>query len=73
MRYTTKVSMWPVGLIGKYGFNSPVVDSVHGNVTEFFDGWIGNRKFAVDMASFAVNVKFFLQVFLRVLKNRCIA
>lgn len=29
-----------------------------GKVIGFFDGWPGNRKFAVDMAGFAVSVKF---------------
>ena len=53
--------MWPVGLIGIYGVSSPVVN-ISGNIIGFYDGWIGNRTFAVDMASFAVNIQFFLQV-----------
>lgn len=58
MRYTKKVSMWPVGLIDKYGVSSPVVKN--GTIVDFYDFWKGGRKFAVDMASFAVNVQFFL-------------
>ncbi|XP_055714265.1 galactosylgalactosylxylosylprotein 3-beta-glucuronosyltransferase P [Phlebotomus papatasi] len=58
IRYTKKVSMWPVGLITKYGVSSPIVKN--GSFAGFYDGWIGGRKYAVDMAGFAVNVKFLL-------------
>uniref|UniRef100_A0A336MAY7 Galactosylgalactosylxylosylprotein 3-beta-glucuronosyltransferase n=2 Tax=Culicoides sonorensis TaxID=179676 RepID=A0A336MAY7_CULSO len=58
MRFTKKVSMWPVGLVGKYGVSSPIVKN--GTIIGFYDGWVGGRKFPVDMAGFAVNVKFFL-------------
>ncbi|XP_054732644.1 galactosylgalactosylxylosylprotein 3-beta-glucuronosyltransferase P isoform X1 [Anastrepha obliqua] len=56
MRYTKKVSMWPVGLVTKYGVSSPIIQD--GKITGFYDGWIGGRKFPVDMAGFAVSVKF---------------
>lgn len=56
MRYTKKVSMWPVGLITKYGVSSPIVKN--GMLSGFYDGWIGGRKFPIDMAGFAVNVQF---------------
>lgn len=58
MRYTKKVSMWPVGLVTKYGLSSPIVRNK--KLDGFYDGWIGGRKYPVDMAGFAVNVKFFL-------------
>lgn len=58
MRFTKKVSMWPVGLITKYGVSSPIVRN--GTISGFYDGWIGGRKFPVDMAGFAVNVNFLL-------------
>lgn len=58
MRYTRKVSMWPVGLVTKFGMSSPVVRD--GKLAGFYDGWIGNRKYPVDMAGFAVAVQFFL-------------
>ncbi|EFX82273.1 hypothetical protein DAPPUDRAFT_49254, partial [Daphnia pulex] len=61
MRHTRKVSMWPVGLIGIYGVSSPVVDPDTGHVKEFFDGWVGDRTYAVDMASFAINVQLLHQ------------
>jgi len=60
MRYTKKVSMWPVGLVTKLGLSSPIVKN--GKFDGFYDGWIAGRKFPVDMAEFAVNVKFLLQV-----------
>lgn len=58
MRYTKKVSMWPVGLVTKFGLSSPIVRK--GKIDGFYDGWIGGRRYPVDMAGFAVNVKFFL-------------
>lgn len=58
MRYTKKVSMWPVGLIGKYGVSSPIIKN--NTLTGFYDGWIGGRKYAVDMAGFCINVQFLL-------------
>lgn len=61
MRFTKKVSMWPVGLVTKVGLSSPVVNS-QGVVVDFFDGWIANRKFPVDMAGFAVSVQLILEV-----------
>lgn len=61
MRYTKKVTMWPVGLIGRYGVSSPVLGA-NGTVVDFFDAASVGRMFAVDMAAFAVNVEFFLQV-----------
>lgn len=50
--------MWPVGLVTKYGLSSPIVRKC--KLDGFYDGWIGGRKYPVDMAGFAVNVKFFL-------------
>lgn len=58
MRYTKKVSMWPVGLVTKFGLSTPIVKN--GSLFGFYDGWIGGRKYPVDMAGFAVNVRFFL-------------
>ena len=62
MRWTKKVSMFPVGFPTRYGVSSPVV--VDGAVVGFYDGWERgkNRRFRVDMAGFAINIQFFLQV-----------
>ncbi|GAB6020043.1 Galactosylgalactosylxylosylprotein 3-beta-glucuronosyltransferase 2 [Chamberlinius hualienensis] len=56
MRWTKKVSMWPVGLVTQLGVSTPVVKD--GHVIDFYDGWVSTRKFPVDMAGFAVNVGF---------------
>ena len=60
MRYTKKVAMWPVGLIARFGVSSPVLDEF-GTVVDFYDVASIGRRFAVDMAAFAVSVPFFLQ------------
>ncbi|XP_030080450.1 galactosylgalactosylxylosylprotein 3-beta-glucuronosyltransferase P isoform X2 [Drosophila hydei] len=59
MRYTKKVSMWPVGLVTKTGVSSPIIRG--GKLDGYYDGWIGGRKYPVDMAGFAVSVKFLLE------------
>ena len=53
--------MWPVGLIARYGVSSPVLD-LDGVVVDFYDVASVRRLFAVDMASFAVNIDLYLQV-----------
>ncbi|CAI6353780.1 unnamed protein product [Macrosiphum euphorbiae] len=59
MRNTQKVSMWPVGLCTRTGLSTPIVKN--GQLIGFYDGWIAGRKFPVDMAGFAVSVKFLLE------------
>ncbi|XP_076314527.1 galactosylgalactosylxylosylprotein 3-beta-glucuronosyltransferase 3-like [Tachypleus tridentatus] len=61
IRWTKKVSVWPVGFASRtYAIGSPIVQN--GIVTGFHDGFKGNkdraRKFAVDMAGFAVSIPF---------------
>lgn len=51
--------MFPVGLVTNLGVSSPIVRD--GKVAGYYDGWISNRKFPVDMAGFAVNVDYFLR------------
>lgn len=51
--------MWPVGLVTKLGVSSPVVKN--GTFGGFYDGWVGGRKFPVDMAGFAISVEFLLE------------
>ena len=41
--------------------STPLLDK-HGRFIEFYDGWIGYRKFAMDMAGFAFSVKHFVEV-----------
>lgn len=54
------MAMWPVGLVTQTGVSSPIVKN--GKFVGFYDGWIGGRKFPVDMAGFAVNIQFLRQV-----------
>ncbi|XP_035777696.1 galactosylgalactosylxylosylprotein 3-beta-glucuronosyltransferase P-like [Anopheles albimanus] len=56
LRWVRKVAMFPVGLISKFQVSSPIVKN--GTITGFYDGWVGGRKYALDMAGFAVSVKF---------------
>ncbi|XP_063600681.1 galactosylgalactosylxylosylprotein 3-beta-glucuronosyltransferase P-like [Penaeus indicus] len=59
IRVTRQVSMFPVGLVTRLGVSSPIV--AEGKVIGFYDGWIAGRRFPVDMAGFAVNLKFYLE------------
>ncbi|XP_047480312.1 galactosylgalactosylxylosylprotein 3-beta-glucuronosyltransferase P-like [Penaeus chinensis] len=59
MRYTKRVSMFPVGLVTNKGISTPVVSN--GKFVSFYDGWISHRKYPLDMAGFAINVNFFLK------------
>lgn len=59
IRPTKVVSMFPVGLIGKYAVSSPIVRD--GKVVGFFDSWPAQRQWAVDMAGFAVNLAYLAQ------------
>ncbi|XP_029163279.1 galactosylgalactosylxylosylprotein 3-beta-glucuronosyltransferase P-like [Nylanderia fulva] len=56
IRKTKTVSMFPVGLCTKFGLSSPILKN--GKFAGFYDGWVAGRKFPVDMAGFAVNVRF---------------
>lgn len=60
MRLTKKVSVWPVGLVGKLKYESPLLDEF-GKVVGWRTKWKTHRTFAMDMAGFAVNVKFLSQ------------
>ncbi|XP_064600134.1 galactosylgalactosylxylosylprotein 3-beta-glucuronosyltransferase 3-like isoform X2 [Liolophura sinensis] len=58
MRYTKKVSVWPVGLVGKLRYERPIVQD--GKVVEWFTYFKPQRPFAMDMAGFAVNLQTIL-------------
>ncbi len=58
MRYTYRVSVWPVGLVGGMKFERPVVED--GKVVRFHTGWRPNRPFPIDMAGFAVSLRSIL-------------
>ncbi|XP_046451160.1 galactosylgalactosylxylosylprotein 3-beta-glucuronosyltransferase S-like [Daphnia pulex] len=59
IRDTRNISMFPVGLVGDYAVSAPVV--YDGKVVGFYDSWPAGRRFAVDMAGFAVNIKLLHQ------------
>jgi beta-1,3-glucuronyltransferase len=52
--------MWPVGLVTWLHLSTPIVKN--GKIDGFYDGYILDRKFPVDMANFAVSVKFLKEV-----------
>uniref|UniRef100_A0A0K0DMT6 Galactosylgalactosylxylosylprotein 3-beta-glucuronosyltransferase n=1 Tax=Angiostrongylus cantonensis TaxID=6313 RepID=A0A0K0DMT6_ANGCA len=54
IRNVKKLGMWAVGLAGGGPLESPVV--VNGTVVGYRAQWRPERKFAVDMAGFAVNL-----------------
>ena len=58
MRSTKVVSMWPVALVGALRWEGPICKN--GKVIKFFTGWKPSRKFPVDMAAFAINLKLLL-------------
>lgn len=58
MRWTKKVSVWPVALSGGARWAGPVVSG--GKVTGFHTNWAKDRKFPIDMAAFAVNLNVLL-------------
>ena len=60
IRKTRRISVFPVGLVSDRPVSAPVV--VGGRVTDFYEGWTGNRTFPVDMAGFAFSVSLFKQV-----------
>jgi len=55
IRKTQGVSVFPVGLVLKYGVSSPILRD--GRVNGFYDAFQAGRKFAMDMAGFAVSVQ----------------
>lgn len=55
MRSTEKVSVWPVGLVGYLWYESPLLRN--GKVVGWYTFWKPERKFAMDMAGFAVNLR----------------
>lgn len=55
MRYTRKVSVWPVGFVGGLLVERPIVKS--GNKVQSFNAmWESKRPFPFDMAGFAVSL-----------------
>lgn len=55
MRYTNKVSVWPVGLVGGLLVERPIIGKI-GKIIGWNTLWRPDRPFAIDMAGFAVNL-----------------
>ncbi|XP_063230155.1 galactosylgalactosylxylosylprotein 3-beta-glucuronosyltransferase I [Bacillus rossius redtenbacheri] len=60
MRWTQRVSVWPVGLVGGLRVERPLVDPHTNRVTGFNSAWHPERPFPIDMAGFAINVTLLL-------------
>ncbi|XP_069094196.1 galactosylgalactosylxylosylprotein 3-beta-glucuronosyltransferase 1-like [Pleurodeles waltl] len=60
MRYTKKVSVWPVGLTGVLPYQSVHVNA-SGKVTGWKVKYAPDRPFALDMAGFAINLNLILE------------
>ncbi|XP_078391046.1 galactosylgalactosylxylosylprotein 3-beta-glucuronosyltransferase 3 isoform X1 [Cetorhinus maximus] len=58
MRWTKRVSVWPVGLVGGLRFERPLVEN--GKVVGFYTAWKPNRPFPMDMAGFAMALQLLL-------------
>ncbi|XP_028322238.1 galactosylgalactosylxylosylprotein 3-beta-glucuronosyltransferase 1 [Gouania willdenowi] len=59
MRFTKKVSVWPVAFVGGLRFESPKVNTL-GKVYGWKTVFDPHRPFAIDMAGFAVNLHLIL-------------
>uniref|UniRef100_A0A674IF09 Galactosylgalactosylxylosylprotein 3-beta-glucuronosyltransferase n=1 Tax=Terrapene triunguis TaxID=2587831 RepID=A0A674IF09_9SAUR len=60
MRYTRRVSVWPVAFAGGLRYESPIV-SPAGKVVGWKVVFDPNRPFAIDMAGFAVSIRLILE------------
>ena len=60
IRKTQNVSVVPVGYIGKYLFDTPIVKN--GKVVDFNVNCKCSKMFPIDMAGFAVSIKFLKHV-----------
>ena len=54
MRYTNKVSVWPVGIVGGLRYEGPLCSN--GTVTGWHSIYEAGRAFRLDMAAFAVSL-----------------
>ncbi|XP_040216712.1 galactosylgalactosylxylosylprotein 3-beta-glucuronosyltransferase 1-like [Rana temporaria] len=60
MRYTKKVSVWPVAFVGELRYESVKVN-MEGKVVGWLVKYAPERPFAIDMAGFAINLKLILE------------
>lgn len=58
MRYTRKVSVWPVGFVGGLLVERPIAKS--SKIQSFNSMWESKRPFPLDMAGFAIGMHLFI-------------
>jgi galactosylgalactosylxylosylprotein 3-beta-glucuronosyltransferase 2 len=58
MRFTKRVSVWPVAFVGEIKYEKPIIKN--GKVTDWFVTWGDKRPYPIDMAGFAVNLNLLL-------------
>lgn len=58
MRYTKKISVWPVGIVGGLKWEGPICKD--GSVVKFYTLWKPQRPMPLDMAGFAINAKLII-------------
>ncbi len=58
MRFTKKVSVWPVAFVGEILYERPVCRD--GRVVDWFVSWGAQRPFPIDMAGFAVSLNLLM-------------
>ena len=68
LRKTKTVSAFPVGIVGGQFVSTPLLDE-NGKFVRFFEGWTGGRKYALDMAGFAVSVEQYVKVKMKYLAS----
>ncbi len=54
--------MFPVGLMSGLFVSTPILEKNTGKFSGFYEGWVGDRQYAVDMAGFAVSVRQYITV-----------
>jgi hypothetical protein len=59
MRWTKRVSVWPVGLVGGLMVERPIPNTL-GKVHRFNVGYKPERPFPIDMAGFGINLQLLL-------------
>ena len=59
IRKTKKISVFPVGLLSGRPVSTPIVKK--GKVIGYYEGWVGDREFPIDMAGFAFTVQLLKQ------------
>lgn len=55
------VGVWPVGLVGGFSVETPILNKQTGKVESYKSGWKPQRPFAIDMAGFAISLDLILQ------------